>query len=108
MLGIDEEGEGAAALKPGDVGHAEHRGGISGPDDPVAPKVPAIGGLAHGLEDRFEVERQFEVERRLVGVTRLAAQGLAPALAKAQHASSARLPFGTRGRPMPAGGKLFR
>ena len=57
LLGVDEKGKRASLAEPGHVGDAEHGFGIGRPVDPVAREVPAIGRLAHALQNLLEVER---------------------------------------------------
>jgi len=56
MLGIDQEGEGAALCELEGIGYAEHSCGIRRPIDAVAGEVPAIGRLAYGFQNLFEIE----------------------------------------------------
>jgi hypothetical protein len=56
MLGIDQEREGAPFAERGHLTRAQHGSGVLRKVHPVAREVPAIGGLAHALEDFAEIE----------------------------------------------------
>ena len=49
MLGIDQQGEGAALAELGDIGDAEHACGVLGPLDRVGCEIPPIGSRANAL-----------------------------------------------------------
>jgi len=100
VLGIDEEGKGAAAQwRP--LGQTENRAGICGPGHLVGRKVPAVSGLAYGLEDPFEVELS-----RPAGVG-IASLGLVLRETDDAHVPG-RLALGPRGRPTLIIGMLLR
>ncbi len=56
VLRIDQERERAALCELEGIGNAEHLRGILRPVDAVAGEVPAIGRLAYGFQDLFEIE----------------------------------------------------
>jgi len=56
MLGIDHEREGPGLAERHHGVRAAHGGGGLGKLHAVAREVPAIGGLAHALEDFAEIE----------------------------------------------------
>src|SRR5262249_18035079 len=56
MLRIDQKCEGAALGELVRVGDAENFECVLGPIDAVAGEVPAVDGLAYGLEHLFEIE----------------------------------------------------
>ena len=57
MLRIDEECKGASLADHPGIADAEHGFRVGRPVDPVAGKVPAIGGLEDRREDIFKLER---------------------------------------------------
>ena len=57
MLRIDEECKGASLADHPGIADAEHGLRVGRPVDPVAGKVPAIGGLEDRREDIFKLER---------------------------------------------------
>ncbi len=80
MLGVDQKRESPALGKLKRVANSENRSSILGPIDAVAGEIPAIGGLAHALQDLFEIEL-------VLGPWRCAA--IAPALTEIVDAGSA-------------------
>jgi hypothetical protein len=56
MLWIDQKRERAALGELKRIGNAEHFGGVLGPINTVAGKVPAIGRVAHCAQHLFEIE----------------------------------------------------